>query len=168
MLYPLLIRDFPDIIEDTNDAGFCYAAETYSSVGLGYESHYDTPEENRVDGMVYAAFCLLDAYYNGDGIRAEARYYLTKKRFEQYARRAWRRVPSWLLLRHRQGPDRLTQAGRRAFRRPPEPPHGRKPDVSGPSRDVPPMTEHARDAQRSGAPGAAIPCFSFGPFGYAE
>ena len=78
MLYPLLIRDFPDIIEDANDAGFCYAAETYSSVGLGYESHYDTPEENRVDGMVYAAFCLLDAYYNGDGIRAEARYYLTK------------------------------------------------------------------------------------------
>ena len=42
-------------------------------------------------------------------------------------------------------------AGRRAFRRPPEPPHGRKPDVSGPSRDVPPMTEHARAVQRSGA-----------------
>ena len=78
MYYPLLTYDFPDIIEDMDDAGFRYAAEIYSRDYFGYESHYGTTEENQEDGMVYAAWCLLDAYYNGDCIRSEARYYLTK------------------------------------------------------------------------------------------
>ena len=75
-MYRPLTCDFPDIIDDKDDAGFCYIANILEHADG--DGRFGAPDESRADGMIYASWRLMDAYYRGGDMRKEARSHLAK------------------------------------------------------------------------------------------
>lgn len=73
-------EDFPDIRE-SDSAEYAYLANLYNTTYSYNPNSWGSPDENRLDGVMYAAWLLMDEYYTrGEhAMIGECRRLLTKR-----------------------------------------------------------------------------------------
>jgi hypothetical protein len=72
--------NFPNIWE-SESAEYAYLADVYNTTYSHNQNVWGLPDENKIDGVMYAAWLLLDEYYTrGEyAMIVECRHLLTKR-----------------------------------------------------------------------------------------
>ena len=72
--------NFPDIC-DSDSAEYAYLISVYNTTYSHNQNVWGSPDENKLDGVMYAAWLLLDEYYTrGEyAMIVECRHLLTKR-----------------------------------------------------------------------------------------